>query len=119
MQILQPYLSLCSSCSRALHDLQRCVRLDLHNHGHRLTTWNQLFLAPAWLEQYARAIHEMRCPLANCLGFIDGTIRPISRPREHQRLVYNGHKQVRSLKFQSLVIPNGLIANLFGPVEGR
>ena len=88
-------------------------------HGHRLTSWNQLFLTPAWLEQYARAIHQMGCPLANCLGFIDGTVRPISRPEEHQRLVYNGHKRVHSLKFQSLVIPNGLIANLFGPVEGR
>ena len=88
-------------------------------HGHRLTSWNQLFLTPAWLEHYARAIHQLGCPLANCLGFIDGTVRPISRPEEHQHLVYNGHKRVHSLKFQSLVIPNGLNANLFGPVEGR
>jgi hypothetical protein len=33
--------------------------------------------------------------------------------------VYNGHKRVHGLKFQSIVIPNGLIANLFGPIEGR
>ena len=75
------------------------------NHGHRMTSWNQLFLTPAWLEQYARAIYQMGCPLTNCFGFIDGTVRPISRPDEHQRLVYNGHKCVHSLKFQSLVIP--------------
>ena len=60
------------------------------NHGHRLTPWNQLFLTPAWLEQYARAIRQIGCPLANCLGFIDGTVRPISRPEEHQRLVSHG-----------------------------
>ena len=60
----------------------------------------------------------MGCPLANCLGSIDGIVRPISRPEGHQQLVYNGHKLVNSLKFQSLVIPNGLIANLFVPVEG-
>ncbi len=34
-------------------------------------------------------------------------------------MVYNGHKRVHSLKFQSVVAPNGLIANLYGPVEGR
>ena len=34
-------------------------------------------------------------------------------------MVYNGHKRVHALKFQSVVTPNILIANLFGPVEGR
>ena len=43
------------------------------NHGHRLTSWNQLFLTPAWLEQYARGVFQMGCPLTNCFGFVDGT----------------------------------------------
>ena len=34
-------------------------------------------------------------------------------------MVYNCHKRVRALKLQSIVSPNGLSANLFGPVEGR
>ena len=34
-------------------------------------------------------------------------------------MVYNGHKRVHALKFQSVAVPNGLIANLSGPVEGR
>ena len=54
------------------------------NHGHRLTSWNQLFLTPAWLQQYARAIYQMGCPLNNCFGFVDGMVRPISRPEEDQ-----------------------------------
>ena len=54
--------------------------------------------------------------LRNCFGFVDGTVRPISRPDENQRVVYNGHKRVHGLKFQSVVIPNGLIAHLYGPV---
>ncbi len=33
--------------------------------------------------------------------------------------MYNGHKRVHSMKFQSVVIPNGLIANLAGPFEGK
>ena len=50
---------------------------------------------------------------------MDGTVRPIFRASMNQRAVYNGHKRVHSLKFQSVLAPNGMIANLFGPVEGR
>ena len=34
-------------------------------------------------------------------------------------MVYNGYKRVHALKFQSVALPNGLIGNLYGPVEGR
>ena len=47
------------------------------------------------------------------------TVVQISRPQENQRIVYNGHKRVHALKFQSISIPNGIIANLSGPFEGR
>ena len=57
-------------------------------------------------------------PLTNCFGFIDGTVRQISEPGESQRILYNEHKRVHSLKFQSVALPNGLIAKLYGPVEG-
>ena len=65
--------------------------------------------------------HDKGAALSNCWGFIDldGTVRPICRPGKRQRLVYNGHKKVHAIKFQSIVAPNGLIANLFGPVEGK
>lgn len=33
--------------------------------------------------------------------------------------MYNGYKRVHAMKFQSVVIPNGLIANLSGPFEGK
>ena len=36
-----------------------------------------------------------------------------------QRVLYNGHKKVYALKFQSVVAPNRLCASLFGPVEGK
>ena len=71
------------------------------------------------LQTFADAIKANGAPLKNCWGFVDGTVRPICRPTENQRVVYNGHKRVHSLKFQSVVTPNGLIANLYGPVEGR
>ena len=65
------------------------------------------------------SVHEKGAPLRNCFGFIDGTVRPICKPGTNQRIVYNGHKKVHSLKFQSVVIPNGMIANLHGPVGKR
>ena len=55
----------------------------------------------------------------NCFGFVDGTVRPCSRPRQNQRILFNGHKRMHALKFQLVVFPNGLICNLYGPVEGR
>ena len=37
-------------------------------------------------------------------------------PGEHQRVVYRGHNRVYALKFQSIDLPNGFIANMYGPV---
>ena len=41
------------------------------------------------------------------------------RPSLFQRVVYNGHKRVHALKFQSIVVPNGIILSMWGPCEGR
>ena len=89
------------------------------NHSHRLTSWNQPFLSPPYLERYAHAKTMKGSPLTNCFGFIDGPVGQISKPGENQRILYNWHKRVHSLKFQSVALPSGLIANLYGPVEGR
>ena len=85
-------------------------------HSHRLTQWNHAILAPPLLQSYADAIYAKGAAIDNCFGFIDGTVRPIARPGEYQRIVYNGHKRVHALKFQSLALPNGIIGNMFGPV---
>ena len=68
---------------------------------------------------FADTIHTKEAALNNAWGFIDGTVRPISRPRIHQRIVYNGHKRQHALKYQSTTTPNGMIANLYGPIEGK
>ena len=84
--------------------------------GHRISQWNNPILDPVNLERYAEAIHDKGAALDNCIGFIDGTVRPICRPGELQRVVYNGHKRVHALKLQSFTLPNGMIANMYGPV---
>ena len=82
-------------------------------HSFRLSTFQKDWLPVVNLERYARAA------LDNCWAFVDGTVRPVCRPCEMQRALYNGHKRVHSIKFQSVVAPNGLIAHLYGLVEGR
>ena len=53
-----------------------------------------------------------------CWGFVDITIRPISKPERNPHVLYNGQKKVHGIKFESVAAPNGLIAYFFGPVEG-
>ena len=87
-----------------------------NTHGHKVTRWNHGILNPPLIATYADGVHFKGAALDNCFGFIDGTVRPISRPMSNQRVVYNGHKRVHALKFQAVTLPNGLIANIYGPV---
>lgn len=84
--------------------------------GHRITQWNPTVLSPADLQIYGDAVAAKGAALHDCFGFIDGTVRLICRPGEQQRLLYNGHKRLHSLKFQAVALPNGLIGNFYGPV---
>ena len=86
--------------------------------GHLLGDWEKPWLNSRSLQSYADAIHRKGAALNNVWGFVDGTIRPCSRPQTDQRVLYNGHKKVHGIKFQSVTTPSGLIANLYGPIEG-
>jgi nuclease HARBI1 len=46
-------------------------------------------------------------------------LNPICRPGKWQKECYSGHKRTHGLKYQSIVVPNGLMANLYGPIPGR
>ena len=84
--------------------------------GNLFSCLNQPWLSQANLVDFSQSIYRKRAALDNCWGL---TVRPVARPGEHQRVLFNGHKRVHAIKFQSVVAPNGLIVNLFGPVEGR
>ena len=85
-------------------------------HGHRISQWNPAVLNPGCHEQYTAAIAGKGAALDNCFSFVDGTVRPISKPGEQQGIVYDGHKWVHALKFQSVAVANGLISNMDSPV---
>ena len=84
-----------------------------------LYEFDQPWHRPVLPQEYSRKIHEKEAPLENCFAIIDGSARPICRLGVNQRILYNGHTRVHSIKFQSVVIPNGLKSNLFGPHEGK
>ena len=78
---------------------------------------NHFYLQRIWhpMQIYARNSCQ-RFSSSNMLWFHRWhTVRPICRPRVNQRIVYNGHKRLHAITFQSMCIPNGLIANLSGP----
>ena len=52
-------------------------------------------------------------------GFIDGTIRKTARPIHNQRTVYTRFKKCHGIKFQSVLVPDGYIACLYGPVPAK
>ena len=87
--------------------------------GFLMRNMNQRWLSRRNLELFAQVIHTKGAPLDNCWGFVDGTTRHVCKPGQNQRLLYNDQKHYHCIKFQSVVAPNGLIANLFGPVEGK
>ena len=57
------------------------------NHSHRISQWNHDILSPPLLQEYADAIHAKGAPLENCVGFIDGTVTPIARADQRQRIL--------------------------------
>ena len=92
----------------------------IHNQwGFLLQDLNRESLVPENLQRHANAIYNKGAPLNNCWGFVDGTVHPVSRPGQNQRAVYNGHKRVHAIKFQSVATPDGLVALLHGPYEGK
>ena len=92
----------------------------IHNQwGFLLQDLNRESLAPENLQRHANALYNKGAPLNNCWGFVDGTVRPVSRPGQNQRAVYNGHKRVHAITFQLVATPDGLVALLHGPYEGK
>ena len=117
------YVDMCPKFGRSIPELclisNNVMEFIYTRWNHLLHTFVQPWLSPANLARFSAAIHNKGAALNNCWGFVDGTVRPVSRPGKDQRILYNGHKKVHSIKFQSVATPSGLVANLFGPVEGK
>ena len=58
-------------------------------------------------------------PADCCVGFIDGTFHPCARTTYWQEIIYFGYYKSHGLKNQSVIGPNGLILEFFGPHPGE
>ena len=105
-----------SSISECVNEL---VEMLDEEWEHLLGCDEEYLLHPSELARYADAIHIRGAPLKSVAGFIDCTIRRICCPGVWQCQAYSGHKKFHALKFQALMLPNGIIGHLYGPFEGR
>ena len=71
------------------------------------------------VQLYSNIIARKGCWSTHIWGFIDGTVRPICVPSPGQRAVLNGHKRKHALKYQIISTPDGMIAHVWGGLEGR
>ena len=89
-----------------MHVHEKATGLLYDTQKDRITMWNHAILSPQLLQNYPAALQKKGAALGNCLVFVDGTVRPISRSERDQRILYSGHKRVHAIKFQSVVLPN-------------
>lgn len=98
------------------------VCVHLYDVFHTKLQWDSQLLNPIRLEHYCQRIQERGEPSGMVWGFIDGTHKSICRPRPDtadQELFYSGHKHDHTMQFLVIVTPDGLIASIYGPFEGR
>jgi hypothetical protein len=95
-----------SSLSRIFN----AVIYHIYDRFNHLLRWDRNRLTVDVLDRFCMAVNAKGVPLNNCFGFIDGTIRQISRPKMNQRLFFNGHRRKHSVKYQSVTTPDGLIS---------
>ena len=68
---------------------------------------------------YAERVFN-KCGLTKTVwGIIDGKLQKTCCLSYFQKLMYSGHKQCHGIKFQSTVTPDGLLASMYGPVNGN
>ena len=58
-------------------------------------------------------------PLKLCVGFIDGSNQYVDKPGIYQSILFNGHKRAHLVKWQGVMLPNGIMPMPFGPINGR
>ena len=117
------YSDIIQRCGRSVPELCLMSTAILNKifdgHFRLLRDFQQIWLSPPNLELFSEKVHAKGAALDNCWGLVDGTVRPVCRPTNNQRALFNGHKRIFAIKFQFVVAPNGLIANLYGSVEGK
>ena len=91
-------------------------------HDHWFNRLTDVRRYEAHMNDWRAVIEDNTDASPRLVGFLDGTWLDVPRPMGDdalQRSLYNRYHRGHGLKFQSLVAPNGLILDLYGPVAGR
>ncbi len=110
---LQPYFGRSvEDCSIIVNNMLADVH---HRFSHLLSSVDQ-----PWMnhEAYCAAVVQKGAPVNNVFGFMDGTLQQICCPGEKQKEMFSDHKRRHGLKFQHVMLPNGLVCHSFGPYPG-
>jgi hypothetical protein len=91
----------------------------LYDEWQHLLSFHRSRFGEQQLREFSDTLERSGCPLRRCVGFIDGTLRPTTKPQSNQRSVYSGHKRTHGIKFQAVVTPDGMISHLSGPFNGN
>jgi hypothetical protein len=113
------YFSLVEPYGRGISALEAIFNYLLRFLEHRfrhLLHWDARRLQ-ASLPIFAHAIRA-KCPMANCIGFLDGTRRQHNRPGHDQAAYFNYHSWFHCLGFQGIVTPDGLLVHVSQGEEG-
>jgi hypothetical protein len=84
--------------------------------------WDKELLSLQAFDRYCTVIQRQGEPSGRVWGFIDGTHRPIRRSRLEtapKEELYSAYKKFHSMEYLVIVTPDGLLACLRGPYEGR
>jgi hypothetical protein len=88
-----------------------------------LIEFDQRFLQdPQTVADFAAAVHgasAFQIPYAHIVGFIDGTVINVCRPTIDQESMYNGNEKAHILHYLALMLPNGIMAGMYGPYIGE
>jgi hypothetical protein len=76
-------------------------------------------LSDDYLVAMAQAQYRKNGIMQNIVGFIDATVRPCCRPVRFQKEIYNGKDCEHALKYQTVMMADGIICHVSGPWSGR
>ena len=95
--------------------------LGIETHEHLIISLFNAAYLQAKLPYFAGCVFQKRNALSNCVAFIDGTVIGVSRPGKsgYQHVLYNRHKRKHALKYQAVLMPDGMLLHVYGPLEGR
>ena len=91
----------------------------LDDYWEHLLYFDSSHLSLTNLKYYSDTVYKSGAPLQGVWGFIDCMIQPMCHPSHYQHQAYKSHKRFHGLKYQAVMLLNGLFGHLFGPIEGH